>query len=105
MGNTPTASILLLTHPQLRQALNNATFDEFYGIYASNSSSALGQRTGLRRVYKFGLYSYCAYLNDTDGTCSKHTGAHRFTPYDTLTSDLPENYTALTNSAIPDSVF
>lgn len=87
------------------QALNNATFDTFEGLYASNSTSLLGARAGLRRVYKFGLYSYCAYLNDTDGTCSSHNAAYSFKPYDIMASDLPENYTSLTNSAIPDIDF
>lgn len=60
---------------------------------------------GLRTEYKFGLYSYCAYVNDTHGTCSNSTAGTRLQPFLAFLGDIPSNYTGLTNSFIPDTTF
>ena len=60
---------------------------------------------GLRTEYKFGLYSYCAYVNDTHGTCSNSTAGTKLQPYVAFLGDIPSNYTGLTNSFIPDVTF
>ena len=72
-------------------SLHEAFQDPIQGLYASNTSLPLGQRNGLRQEYRFGLYSYCAYTNGS-GSCSGHTVASRFQPYNATTSDMLLNY-------------
>ncbi|KAI0702416.1 actin cortical patch SUR7/pH-response regulator pali [Cytidiella melzeri] len=79
--------------------------DPVPGLYTGNSSLPLQQDAGLRNLYKFGLYSYCAYVNDTHGTCSNSTAGTRLQPYQAFVGDVPSNYTGLTNSFIPDTTF
>ncbi|KAI0343991.1 hypothetical protein BDW22DRAFT_1328054 [Trametopsis cervina] len=79
--------------------------DPVPGLYTDNSSAPLQQHAGLRNQYRFGLYSYCAYVNDTHGTCSNSTAGTRLQPYQAFLADVPVNYTGLTNSFIPDTTF
>lgn len=72
-------------------SLHQAFSDPIQGLYASNASLPLGQRNGLRQEYRFGLYSYCAYTNGS-GSCSGHSAASRFQPYNATTSDMLLNY-------------
>ncbi|KAL4064592.1 actin cortical patch SUR7/pH-response regulator pali [Scleroderma yunnanense] len=76
-------------------ALYQAFQDPIQGLYTSNASLPLGQQNGLRQEYRFGLYSYCAYINGS-GTCSGHTVASRFQPYNATTSDMLLNYSQFT---------
>ena len=56
----------------------------------------------MRRLYSFGWYSYCAYVDDEakEGTCSNHTAGMRFRPFDVITADMPENYSIFTSNFI-----
>ncbi|KIJ68686.1 hypothetical protein HYDPIDRAFT_37127 [Hydnomerulius pinastri MD-312] len=74
------------------EALFKAFSDPIQGLYTNDSTAPLGQRTGLRDQYEFGLYSYCAYVNSSAGQCSNHTIAERFEPYSIITSDMLLNY-------------
>ena len=47
-------------------------------------------------MYKFGLYSYCGYVNNTAGICTNTTIANKYQPYDALLADMTANYSALT---------
>lgn len=79
--------------------------DPVPGLYTDNSSAPVGENLGLRNLYHWGLYSYCAYVNDTHSTCSKHVTANRLQPYDALLGDIPTNYTGLTVRFIPSTTF
>ncbi|KAI6031982.1 actin cortical patch SUR7/pH-response regulator pali [Pisolithus microcarpus] len=73
-------------------ALFQAFKDPIQGLYTDNASLPLGQGLGLRQEYKFGLYSYCAYVTGSSGSCSNHTVASRFEPYNAITADMLLNY-------------
>ena len=79
--------------------------DPVSGLYTDNSSAPLGQHSGLRNNYDWGLYRYCAYVNDTHGTCSPHVTANRLQPYEAITSDMPQAYTIITNALVPTTTF
>ncbi|KAH7883850.1 actin cortical patch SUR7/pH-response regulator pali [Phlebopus sp. FC_14] len=87
------------------EALNQAFQDPIQGLYTSNTSTPLGQRTGLRQQYEFGLYSYCAYLNSSAGQCSNHTVADRFQPYTVMTSDMLLNYSQYSDYIFVNTTF
>jgi len=79
-----------------------------YGLYTDNVSAPLQAGAGLRQAYGFGLYSYCAYVNKKNGSCTRSTITYQFQPYTVITKDLPSNYsdrlnTILNNSAFADS--
>ncbi|VDB93364.1 unnamed protein product [Peniophora sp. CBMAI 1063] len=87
--------------------------DPILGLYATNASLPLAERQGIRDMYQWGLYSYCAYLtvNGTgpvssgNGTCSNTTAGTQFLPYDQLTADMPSNYSMFTGSIITGTSF
>lgn len=79
--------------------------DPLPGLYTDNASTPLGEHLGLRNLYNFGLYSYCAYVNETHGTCSHSTTANKLRPYDAFLGDIPVNYTSLTNAFVPSTTF
>ncbi|KIP06914.1 hypothetical protein PHLGIDRAFT_90215 [Phlebiopsis gigantea 11061_1 CR5-6] len=81
------------------------TPDPVTGLYTDNASEPLQQHLGLRNFYDWGLYQYCAYVNDTHGECSPHVTANRLQPYEALTSDMNDNFVRLTNSLIPATTF
>ena len=94
-----------LSHPALRNALSTALSDPIVGLYTDNASAPLNAHTGLRRVYKFGLYSHCAYTNKTSGLCTSLTFAYQFQPYAVITSDMRSNYSDITDAIIRNSTF
>jgi len=86
--------LLTFTSHGLTVAFN----DPIEGLYTSNASAALGNQQGIRQMYKFGLYSYCAYVDTKHGTCSNHTIADRFQPYQAITADMSTNYSQYTDA-------
>lgn len=75
--------------------------DPIAGLYATNASQPLGNRTGLRQSYHFGLYSHCGYVNESSaGSCSNHTIGRKYQPYEALTIDMRANYSTLTNNIL-----
>ncbi|KAF9229598.1 hypothetical protein BS17DRAFT_771667 [Gyrodon lividus] len=87
------------------EALYQAFKDPIQGLYTDNTSSPLGYRTGLRQQYQFGLYSYCAYVNNSAGQCSNHTIPARFQPYIAITSDMLLNYSQYSDYIFADTTF
>jgi hypothetical protein len=85
--------------------LASAFKDPIQGLYTSNPSAPLGSQAGLRQQYKFGLYSYCAYVTSTQGICTNHTIADQFRPYDAVISDMITNYSQYTDAIVPDLTF
>lgn len=79
--------------------------DAITGLYTTNESAPLQAGAGLRQSYEFGLYSYCGYTTDVLGTCTNHTTARRYEPYDAITSDMRANYSQLTNFIIQGTTF
>ncbi|KZT06311.1 uncharacterized protein LAESUDRAFT_700706 [Laetiporus sulphureus 93-53] len=86
-------------------ALHTALSDPIEGLYTTNASAPLQKQAGLRNFYDFGLYSYCAYVNHTAGTCSNHTTANRFEPFQVITADMLANYSDLTDYIISPTTF
>jgi len=79
--------------------------DPVDGLYTNNASAPLSVQAGLRAEYKWGLYGYCAYVNDTAGLCSNSSAANRFRPYDAITSDMAANYTRISNALFNTTTF
>jgi len=73
-------------------AIQAATWDPVQGLYTNNGSAPLQAEAGVRQTYEFGLYSYCAFVQDGTGICGNHTIAEQFRPFDTITADMFGNY-------------
>ncbi|KAH9890994.1 Glucanosyltransferase-domain-containing protein [Cubamyces lactineus] len=86
------------------QGLNVALGDPIAGLYASNGSAPLRDQQGIRELYKYGLYSYCGYVNGT-GICSNTSAANRFTPLTDLVADMAANYSGVTTALIDEGTF
>jgi len=93
------------SHPSHRNALFSAFSDPILGLYTTNASTPLNVRAGLRQLYKFGLYSHCAYVNATAGLCSNATAAYQFQPYIVITNDMLSNYSGYTDAIIHNATF
>jgi len=106
VGQTSTSSVprgiamAKVNMSQYGQTLAKGLGDPITGLYASNASAPLKSGAGIRQWYKFGLYSYCGYLNNTAGTCTNTTVANKYQPYNALIADMSLNYSALTNFII-----
>jgi len=96
---------LSLSHPAPRNALFAAFSDPILGLYTDNASAPLNVRAGLRQLYKFGLYSHCAYFNATAGLCTNTTAAYEFQPYTVITNDMLSNYSGYTDAIIHNATF
>jgi len=82
-------------------ALEGTLLDPIAGLYATNASEPLGNRTGLRQLYIFGLYSHCGFVNESSaGSCSNHTIGRKYHPYEALTTDMRSNYSTLTDNIL-----
>lgn len=79
--------------------------DPVTGLYTNNASAPLEQRLGLRMIYKFGLYSHCAYVNDTAGTCSNSSTANRFEPFTVITADMSANFSGIADALVTSTTF
>ncbi|KAG2044311.1 actin cortical patch SUR7/pH-response regulator pali [Suillus americanus] len=87
------------------QALNESILNPIGGLYTTNYTSPLGEQNGLRQFYEFGLYSYCAYVNSSAGTCTNHTIADKFEPYIAMKSDMFTNYSQYTDTMFVNTTF
>lgn len=79
--------------------------DPILGLYTNNASAPLNVRAGLRQLYKFGLYSHCAYVNETAGLCTNTTAAYGFQPYTVINNDMLANYSGYTAAIIHNATF
>ena len=93
------------SHSAPRNALFSAFSDPILGLYTNNASAPLDARAGLRQLYKFGLYSHCAYVNETAGLCTNTTAGYQFQPYTVITSDMLSNYSGYTSAIIQNATF
>ena len=83
-----------------RNALAAALGDPIDKLYADNDSVPLEQGLGLRDEYRFGLYSFCASVNGSQGICSNISTANRFEPFTVILADMPANYSQISESFI-----
>jgi len=86
-------------------ALYAAFSDPILGLYTNNATAPLNVRAGLRQLYRFGLYSHCAYVNETAGICTNTTAAYEFQPYTVITGDMLANYSGYSNAIIHNATF
>ena len=93
------------SHPTPRNALSTVLSVPILGLYTDNATAPLDVHAGLRQVYKFGLYSHCAYINKTAGLCTGVATAYRFQPYTVITNDMLSNYSDYTDTIIHNSTF
>ncbi|KIM33651.1 hypothetical protein M408DRAFT_158367 [Serendipita vermifera MAFF 305830] len=86
--------------------LQALTGDPFPGLYNSEIHS-IGNSEGLQITYSWGLYSVCGYTYnatwDSRGTCTKSSIGHGFAPFDTITHDVPLQYSNAVVSLISNS--
>ncbi|KAI0639101.1 Glucanosyltransferase-domain-containing protein [Trametes polyzona] len=78
--------------------------DPISGLYTDNASAPLQAMQGVRELYKFGLYSYCGYVNGS-GICSNTSAATRWEPFNVITSDMLSNYSGFTTALITQGTF
>ncbi|PPR00255.1 hypothetical protein CVT24_005003 [Panaeolus cyanescens] len=71
----------------LNAAINRAVTPDTFDIYSNNASTPLQAENGIRKFYDFGLYSYCAYIDEKAGSCGNQTIGERFKPYDVIAAD------------------
>jgi hypothetical protein len=96
------------SHPcivQARNALFAAQSDPVDGLYTDNATAPLRKDAGLRQLYQWGFYSYCAYTAPRQGICANHTTAQTFDPFTTLVADVPVKFKAETMFIISPSPF
>ncbi len=96
-----------ITNAQIpgRRALEALILNPVIGLYTNNTSAPLQAEAGVRQLYEFGLYSYCAYVDAKAGICSNHTVGYPYTPYNIITADMSSNYSILSAPFIPDNSF
>ncbi|KAJ1310262.1 hypothetical protein OPQ81_007004 [Rhizoctonia solani] len=88
------------------RGLQGATGDPTPGLFTNDSRTPLGRRQGLRNIYSWGFYKYCAYIERPDGQCVNQTFGFPFRPYDTVIGDTPDFYQTQTQFVLPhDSAF
>jgi hypothetical protein len=86
-------------------AVQAAILNPVEGLYTDNGSAPLQAEAGLRQTYEFGLYSYCAFVQDGTGLCGNHTIGAQFRPFDTISADMPGNYSVLSAAFIQNPTF
>jgi len=86
-------------------ALFEATTDLPTGLYTTNVSAPLGDDAGLRQLYAWGFYDFCAYTDPIHGICSNNSVGHTFRPFDTLLADVPPKFKVQTQFVIPSTSF
>jgi len=98
-------AMLKMNASQYGNALFIAQSDPVDGLYTENASAPLQQDAGLRQLYAWGLYSYCAYTAPEQGICSNTSIGHKVLPFDALLADVPVRYQAETKFIISPSSF
>jgi len=86
-------------------AIQAAILNPVQGLYTNNWSAPLQAEAGVRQTYEFGLYSYCAFVQDGRGICGNHTIGEQFRPFDTISADMLGNYSVLSAAFIQNSTF
>jgi len=98
-------AMMKMNTSQYGNALFIAETDPVDGLYASNATAPLQKGAGLRQLYAWGFYSYCAYTAPEQGICSNTTIGHKVLPFDTMLADVPAMFQAETKFIIHPSSF
>jgi len=91
--------------PSDSNALVSATTDPIDGLYTTNTTAPLGANAGLRQLYAWGFYDFCAYTAVNQGICSNTSVGHTFRPFDSLVADVPLKFRVQTEFIIPSGSF
>ena len=92
--------------PPPRDALASAFSDPtLRQVYTDNASAPFNVHAGLRQLYMFGLYSHCAYVNETAGSCTSTSSTYRFQPSMVIINDVPSNYSGYAEATIRGTAF
>ncbi|KAF8682487.1 the biosynthesis of sterol glucoside [Rhizoctonia solani] len=83
------------------RGLQGATGDPTPGLFTNVSTTPLGTEAGLRNIYSWGFYKYCAYAEDGIGLCTNQTFGFPFQPFDVILNDTPEVYQIQTRYVLP----
>ncbi|KZP00761.1 hypothetical protein CALVIDRAFT_211940 [Calocera viscosa TUFC12733] len=96
-------SMVSMNVTSFASCLENSTGDPFPGMYQPNASAPLGEHLGLRDIYSWGFFSYCASVvtNTTVIQCTNHTFGYRFNPLDAMLSDILSNSSTISQFTIP----
>jgi len=86
-------------------ALFSATTDPIDSLYTTNTTAPLGANAGLRQLYAWGFYDFCAYTASNQGICSNTSVGHTFRPFDSLVADVPLKFRVQTEFIIPSGSF
>lgn len=97
----PDADIIWINSAAIQAAILNPV----EALYTNNGSAPLQAQAGVRQTYEFGLYSYCAFVQDGTGICGNHTIGKQFQPFDTITADMLSNYSVLSTAFIQSPTF
>ncbi|KAF8344081.1 actin cortical patch SUR7/pH-response regulator pali [Cantharellus anzutake] len=84
----------------LAAGLVAATGDQSPGFYSNTPQDPLGQHRGVRRVYQWGFYGYCGFIDRASGAgvCTAEGNSsfgYPFNPKGAIIADAPANYTTL----------
>lgn len=82
-------------------ALQNAIGDPVEDLYTTNASAPIAEQAGLRELYQFGLYSYCAYVDHVQGACSNKSAAFQLEPFSDVLADMSARFSGITRGFIP----
>jgi len=82
-------------------ALQNAIGDPVEDLYTTNASAPIAEQAGLRELYQFGLYSYCAYVDHVQGSCSNKSAAFQLEPFSDVLADMSARFSGITRGFIP----
>lgn len=86
-------------------AIQAAILNPVQALYTNNGNAPLQAQAGVRQTYEFGLYSYCAFVQDGTGICGNHTIGEQFQPFDVITADMLSNYSVLSAAFIESPTF
>jgi len=92
--------LILVNTSGLQAGLTAATGDASPGFYSSRPQDPLGQHLGIRKIYEWGFYGYCGYVDRAKGAglCTAEGNSSFGTPFDpkgAILADAPSNYTTL----------
>jgi len=85
-------------------AILAATKKSADGLY-DTKNDPLGNSTGIRQYYRYGIYRACAYQKDGSGVCTDSSFGYPMDPYADILSDTPSKYKSAFTQIIPSSTF
>lgn len=81
--------------------LQSATKKGVPGLY-NTKNSPMGNSTGLRQYYRYGIYNGCGYQKGGSGICNETMFGYPMEPFAQMLSDTPKDFKKQTSDIIPD---